>query len=304
MNVLILNDREPLAEAQLQAIQASYVLYQKAPQDFNLDQALSENPEIEYLVATYNDLSAQQLAKLPALKAIVLTTTAYEYVDLNYCREQGIKVFNNSGYSKTAVAEHLMALLFAAARRIPRLDQQLRQGDFNQFDQQGFELAGKKLGIIGMGRIGQTFAQLAKGLNMSIAYYNRSPRDLPYQQLPLKQLLAESDVLALTLALNTETHHLLNEEAFALMKPGNLIVSIAADDLIYQKALAKALTSGRCFAAGLDLHHPAPELAQCPQLVLTPTKGWYTQECMERRTNQWIQTLNAVMEGQEIHRIA
>lgn len=298
MSILILNDREPLPAGLLKEINQPYQLYETRPEDFDLDEAIARHPDTRILVATYQNLTANVLRQLPKLSAIVLTTTAYEYVDLDYCQTHGIPVMNNKGYSQTAVAEHLMALMFATARRIPRLDQQLRAGDFAQFDQPGFEFAGKRLGIIGMGHIGQTFARLCSGLGMEICFYNRSDKDSPFPQLSLDELLATADVLALTLAMNPDSAGLINAHRLGQMKRGGLLVSIAADAIIDQPALIQSLESGQLAGAGLDLHHPQPALYAFPQVVLTPTKAWYTEECMHRRTESWIQTLNQYLVGE------
>jgi len=303
MKVLIINHREPIAPEVATQINASVQLYQKEPENFDLDEALSKHQAVEVLVATYHDLTAERLSALTKLKAIVLTTTAYEYVDLAYCREHGIKVFNNSGYSQTAVAEHLLALLMAAARRIPLLDKNLRQGDFNQFDQPGFEFYGKTLGVIGMGHIGQTFAHLCTGFGMNLIYYNRSVKALPYQQVSLETLAQQADAIAVSIPLTDQTYKLLNETFFAQLKPGAILASIAADEVLDKNAFHQAVVDGVIHGAGLDLHEPWPEMQAFPQIVMTPVKGWYTRECMQRRTSTWIKTLNAYLAGEDIRGI-
>lgn len=297
MSVLIINHREPLDLAIAETINAPVHWYQPESEAFDLDEALQRHSDVSVIVATYNELTQERLQTLPNLKAIILTTTAYEYVDLKYCQQQGIKVFNNSGYSQTAVAEHLLALLMAAARRIPLLDKHVREGDFNQFDQPGFEFYGKTLGIIGMGHIGQTLGNLCSGFAMNIIYYNRSTLSLPYQAVSLQELARQADAVAVSLPLTIDTHALLNEKFFCHMKKGAILASIAADEVLDKKAFERALSNHTIHAAGFDLHAPWPALETFPQVVMTPVKGWYTKECMERRTRSWVETLNHYLAG-------
>ncbi len=293
MKILIINDREPLNRDLLQPLCARHdvVICEAAPNQFNLKATFKNNSDATVLVSGYANLDAEHLRLMPGLQTVVTTTTATEYLDHEYCLQQKISVHNNSGYTGTAVAEHLFALMMASARRLITLDRDLRQGDFNQFDQMGFELAGKTVGIVGMGHIGQCFAGLLQGFSVTVQFYNRSSLDLGYKQCALPALLQSSDVIALTLPLTANTHHLIDSAALAQLKRGALLVSIAADEVVEQSALVEALQTGQLAAAGLDLHEPQPDLSVLPNVTLTPTKAWYTKECYLRRQQSWMNTL-------------
>lgn len=290
MKILVINDRESwdVAEVQQALHGHEVIVEQHLPESFDLVSVLAQHADADWLVTGYADLSAKRLAQLPKLQGIQTTTTAVEYIDLAYCQAHDIQVKNVAGYTATAVAEHLLALMLAVGRRLPHMDKAVKAGDFEQFDQVGFEFYGKTLGILGMGHIGQAFASMASALGMQVQFYNRSKKALAYPQCDLPELLASSDVLALTLPLTPQTRHLLDESALAKVKPGSLLVSIAADAVVDQNALLAALQDGRLAGAGLDLHHPQSALYALDQVVLTPTKAWYTRECQARRQQAWL----------------
>lgn len=293
MKILVVNDREPISPDTLTPLTNDFtvVLHQASPGSFDLLAGFSANPDTEILVTTYMPLSAENLKRLPQLKLIVATTTAVEYIDLDYCKEQGIKVVNNTGYTESAVAEHLFSLMLAAGRKLGSLNKGVQAGDFEQFDKPGFEFNGKTLGIIGFGYIGQKLAQFASALGMTIIYSNRSAKPSAYQQVELNDLLKQADVIALTLPLTPDSEHLLDSEAFNNMKSSVIIASISADKIIDEDALIEAIKRGQVFAAGLDLHHPSNRLSQFDNVILTPTKAWYTKECFARRNQSWIKNL-------------
>lgn len=293
MKILIINDREPLNRDLLQPLCAQHdvVICEAAPNQFDLKATLKNNSDATVLVSGYANLDAEHLRLMPELQTVVTTTTATEYVDHSYCAEKNITLYNNSGYTGSAVAEHLFALMMASARRLVTLDRELRQGDFDQFDQMGFELAGKTVGILGMGHIGQCFARLLQGFSVTVQFYNRSSLDLGYKQCDLVDCLKTSDVIAVTLPLTDQTRHSLDRAALAQLKRGALLVSIAADEVVEQSALVEALQTGQLAAAGLDLHEPQPALSVLPNVTLTPTKAWYTKECYLRRQQSWMTAL-------------
>ncbi len=297
MKILLINDREPFDEAFLEPFKGKHevVCYQIQPEEFDLEVVINQHSDADVIIVTYIELKAENLAKFTNLKAIIATTTATEYIDLNYAKDHHIKIFNNPGYTQSAVAEHLLSLVLSVARRIPRLSEKTKAADFEQFDQVGFELSGKTLGILGMGSVGQRFAQLASGLDMTIQYYNRSNKDVPYTFVDFDTLLSSSDVIAVTLPLSQETSQLFNQETINKMKDNSIIASISPDGLFNIDDLVSALHNQKFWGLGLDIHHPRPKLYPFENVVLTPTKGWYTKECMSRRTQAWVETLRGYL---------
>jgi len=199
-----------------------------------------------------------------ALKHVVfLGTGAASYMNVAELGELGIKVHTIKGYGDTAVAEHTIALMFACARDLARMDRTVRSGTWAPLE--GMQLLGKTLGVIGLGGIGSEVARIAKGIGMEVIAFNRTPRaDAGVAQVNLDTLLAKSDVVSLNLVLNDETRGFLDKARIARMKPGVILVNTARGALIDETALLDALKSGHIRHAGLDVYHAEPLKADHP----------------------------------------
>lgn len=227
-------------------------------------------------------VDAALLAACPELRAVALVTVGHNNLDLAACRARGLRLSNAPGVLTEATADFGVALWLTAARRIGEGERWLRAGRWTGWaiDQlAGAELGGRRMGIVGMGRIGAAIARrVHHGFGLSIAYCNRnaSPEAeaLQAQRLPLPELLASSDHLMIVVPYSAETHHLIGAPQLALMKPTAVLVNIARGGVVDDAALAAALREGRLAAAGLDVFEgePAvhPALLACENAVLTP----------------------------------
>jgi D-3-phosphoglycerate dehydrogenase len=196
-------------------------------------------------------LPTEQIALCRELKHIVfLGTGAASYMDVAALRDLGVTVHTIKGYGDTAVAEHTIALMFACARDIARMDREVRAGTWQPAE--GVQLAGKTLGIIGFGGIGREIARIGSGIGMEVIAWNRTPRPAAGTPLvDLDTLLARADVISLHLALNDETQGLLDAQRLARVKPGAILINTARAALVDEQALIAALVSGRLRHAGL-----------------------------------------------------
>jgi D-3-phosphoglycerate dehydrogenase len=198
------------------------------------------------------------VAQCPQLKHVVfLGTGAASYMNIDELAYRGVTVHTIKGYGDTAVAEHSIALLFAAARDIARMDREVRGGVWTP--QEGVQLLGKTLGVIGFGGIGGEVARIAKGIGMNVIASNRTPR--PAAGVPLVDidtLLEQADVVSLHLTLGDETRGFLSAERIARMKPGVILINTARGALVDEAALLAALKSGHIRHAGLDVFHAEP----------------------------------------------
>ena len=247
-------------------------------------------PELPQVIAGYDVaiddhsyMPTELVAQCPDLKHVVfLGTGAASYMNVAELNERGIAVHIIKGYGDTAVAEHTIALMFAAARDIARMDRDLRGGQWTP--QEGVQLFGKTLGIVGLGGIGAEVARMAKGLGMEVIAYNRTPRsDAPCPLVDIDTLLARADVVSLNLVLNDETRGFLTRERIARMKKGCLFVNTARGALADEQALIDALKSGQIRHAGLDVFHNEPlkadhPLAQLPNVTLSAHAAFRTLE--------------------------
>jgi D-3-phosphoglycerate dehydrogenase / 2-oxoglutarate reductase len=228
-------------------------------------------------------MPTELVAQCPQLKHIVfLGTGAASYMNIAELKERGVTVHTIKGYGDTAVAEHTIALMFAAARDVARMDRDIRAGTWTP--QEGMQLFGKTLGIIGLGGIGGEVARMGKGLGMEVIGWNRTPRaDAPCPLVDLDTLLARADVVSLNLVLTDETRGFLDARRIARMKPGALLINTARGALVDETALIDALRSEHIRHAGLDVFHNEPlaadnPLAQLPNVTLTAHAAFRTLE--------------------------
>ena len=216
---------------------------------------------------------------------IFLGTGARSYMHPEELAELGITVHIIKGYGDTAVAEHSIALMFAAARNIARMDRDMRAGLWTRME--GPQLAGKTIGLLGFGGIATEVARLAGGMGMRVLAWNRTRRSAPgviFVDLPA--LLAESDVLSLHLLLTDETRGFLNAERLAQLRPGAILVNTARGALVDEAALIAALRAGRIGHAGLDVFETEPlpadhPLTALPNVTLSAHSGFRTPEASE-----------------------
>ncbi len=227
---------------------------------------------------------AATLSRCAGLRRIVfLGTGASSFIDIAAAERLGIAVDTIKGYGDTTVAEHTMALAMAAAREVARMDREVRAGQWRQVA--GVQLFGKTLGVVGLGGIGREVARMAHGLGMQVLAWNRSPPDpaMPGAGAALDDVLARSDILCLTLALNEATRGFLDEGRLARTKPGVIFVNTARADLVDSAALARLLASGHIRHAAIDVFSPEPPrpddpLLSLPNVTLTAHAGFMTPE--------------------------
>jgi D-3-phosphoglycerate dehydrogenase / 2-oxoglutarate reductase len=229
----------------------------------------------------HTQMPTELVARCKQLKHIVfLGTGAASYMNVDELKALGVIVHTIKGYGDTAVAEHAIALMFAAARDVARMDREVRAGVWTP--QEGVQLHGKTLGVIGLGGIGREVARMGRGIGMHVIGWNRTRRaGVPLVELDT--LLERADVVSINLTLHDETHGFLTAERIAQMKPGAILVNTARGALVDEAALIEALTSGRIRHAGLDVFHDEPlkpdhPLAKMENVTLTSHAAFRTLE--------------------------
>jgi D-3-phosphoglycerate dehydrogenase / 2-oxoglutarate reductase len=247
--------------------------------------AQAELPQLlkgyEICIDDHSYMPTELVAQCATLKHIVfLGSGPASYMNVAELGARGVKVHTIRNYGDTAVAEHTIALLFAACRDVARMDREVRSGTWVPHD--GVQLLGKTLGVIGLGGIGREVMRLARGLGMEVIAWNRTPR--PGDPLvPLDELLARSDVISLNISLNDETRCMIGPAQFARIKPGVIFVNTARAGLVDETAFIEALRSGRIRHAGLDVFHHEPlapdhALARMDNVTLTAHAAFRTPE--------------------------
>lgn len=256
-------------------------LREKLPKDVSLtcfDHSLKvENTEsikdVEGLVVfIYSNISKEIIDLLPNLKFITTMSTGFDHIDLEACKARGIIVSNVSGYGEITVAEHTFALLLAISRRIIESYERVKEGLFSPEDLTGFDLSGKTLGVIGIGSIGKHVIKIARGFDMQVIGFKRSPdpeleRELGFKIVDMDTLLKTSDIISLHIPYSQETHHIINEASFEEMKNGVVIINTARGPLIDTHALLKYVENGKIGGVGLDVCENEPLLREEKQIL-------------------------------------
>ena len=221
------------------------------------------------------------------LKSVVRAGVGLDNIDIGYAKEKGVKVLNTPSASTQSVAELTVAYLMALARNIPLMTASMKAGKWEKKSFLGSEVSGKKLGLIGSGRIGQAVANRAIALGMTAVAYDPYVTQLPNITLmELDDLLSEADYISLHIPHTDETHNILDASAFAKMKDGVRIINCARGGTIDEEALYQAIQSGKVAGAALDVFAEEPlidpKLFSLDQVIGSPHIGAGTTEAKER----------------------
>jgi len=245
-------------------------------------------PDITALLHVLTPVTPEFIASAPKLKLIQKLGVGVNTIALDAARDHGVAVCNMPGTNSQAVAEMALSLMMAVLRRTCFFDARTRAGegwiaDPSELDQVG-EIGGRTIGLVGFGNSAQLLAPALAALGAKIVYTARSKRDVPYEYLPLGDLLATSDIVSLHMPLTDETRASIDP---FVMKKGAVLVNTARGELVDQGKLVEALTSGHLRGAGLDVfaEEPLPRgnpLLGLPNAVLAPHIAWLTPETLVR----------------------
>lgn len=253
----------------------------------------------------YCKFPAEVLKTAEKLKMISVWGTGTDNIDLDAARELGITVTTTPDTATESVAEHALALMLAAARKIPQTNRQVKEGKWIR----GLttQLYGKTVGVIGTGVIGSHFAKLAKGIGMNVIAWTFNPSDekaenIGFKYVPLEQLLRESDVVSIHLRLSDQTEGLIGKNEIAKMKPTAFIVNTARGRILDSKALVEALKEGKIAGGGLDVFKKEPidphdPLLDFDNIVLTPHSAGQTPEVVDKGLNMAVENIADFLSG-------
>jgi lactate dehydrogenase-like 2-hydroxyacid dehydrogenase len=264
------------------------------------------------IVTGRDNLNAQAIANLPdRIRAIATFTVGYDHIDLKAAEERGIPIINTPDVLTDATADLTWLLLLGAARRAYEGQQLLRQGKWRGIhptELLGTQVTGKRLGILGMGRIGRAVAQRAKAFRMEVHYCNRQRLEQKleagaiFHQNP-EDLLKVSDFLSFNCPATPETHHFLNAEKIKLLPDGAIVVNAARGSLIVDQDLIAALRSHKIQAAGLDVFENEPNInpdyLTLPNVFLLPHLGSATLETRTQMGFLLLDNLDAIFAGKQ-----
>jgi D-3-phosphoglycerate dehydrogenase len=270
------------------------------------DIAPAQYPELldgaEIAIVDHTALPTEIAKKCTGLKHVVfLGTGARSYMNPEELAELGITVHLIKGYGDTAVAECTIALMWAAARGIAEMDREMRAGNWLRED--GMQLTGKTLGLIGFGGIAAEVARIALGSGMRVIAWNRTPKkSSKVEFVELDELLTESDVISLHLLLNDETRGLISRACIEAMKPGVILINTARGALVDEEAMIEALSAGQIRHAGLDVFNIEPlpvghPLTKLRNVTLSAHSAFRTPEASENLIEASLQHCRRIAKG-------
>ncbi|MCR5278891.1 MAG: hydroxyacid dehydrogenase [Lachnospiraceae bacterium] len=247
------------------------------------------------------------IEKLPDLKMICVAFTGVDLVDIEYCKERGIRVSNCAGYSTVAVADLVFAFAIDLARNVIPCDRVIREGGTKQ-GLVGFELAGRKMGIVGAGAIGTRVMEIAKAFDCEVYAYSRTVKDIPgVKFVSFEELLKTCDIISVHVPQTAETKGMFGAKEFAMMKEGALFINLARGPIVDSEALANALNAGHLAGAAVDVYEKEPPidkdhvLLHAKNLIATPHIAFASQQAFEKRAVIVGNNLKAYAEGNPIN---
>ena len=262
------------------------------------------------IVRNQTKVTAALLSKATTLQVIGRAGVGYDNIDVQAANQTGVVVSYSPEENAISVAEHVLGLLLALARKIPGADRSVKNGKWERKKYHGIELLGKTLGILGLGKIGARVALRAKAFGIRLLTYEAF---LPTTHLhftetgaclvSFDQLLAESDFLTVHLPLNEKTRGMLNIKAFEKMKPTAFLINTSRGEIVVEKDLVKALQEGKLAGAALDVRETEPPPAESPlyvleNVILTPHTAGLTYEAQEKVVDAIAEDVDRVLSGQ------
>lgn len=296
-----------LSDAHLSQLAQSFdVLY--APDAARCAEALTAHGPRVQAVLTVGaiGLSAAQMQAMPQLRWVGALGAGYENIDVAYARAHGIAVSNGAGTNDQCVADHAFGLVIAAVRGLVRLDRLTRQGVWRNDIPLPPNVSGKRLGILGLGTIGQKIARRAQAFDMPVGYHNRRPKDgVDFTYFDSVLALAQwADVLLVATPGGAGTRHLVDAPVIAALGPQGYVVNIARGSVVDTAALAQALRTGALAGAGLDVYESEPlppaELLDLDNVALTPHVAGWSPEAVQATVDLFLDNAHRHFAGQPL----
>lgn len=296
----ISKERSEIINKEFVSLGYEFVFYNDRKED---EDSLRERiKDADILIISNIKLSREVLSACSNLKMISVAFTGIDHIDLDYCNENNIKIFNASGYATVAVAELTIGLIIDVYRHITSLDNSTRKGGTrNNF--LGRQLRGKKVGVIGTGAIGQELIMILQAMGCDVIAWSRTEREEVknnnVKYVSLQELMKTSDIISLHVPLTKETNHLINKELLSLCKKDSIIINTSRGNVIDMEALSECLKSESIAGAGIDVFEIEPPLPQnhplfnAPNCIITPHIGYATREAFDIRIDIVINNVKA-----------
>jgi lactate dehydrogenase-like 2-hydroxyacid dehydrogenase len=251
-------------------------------------------------------ITPEEIAAMPKLELICAMGAGYEGIAMDAARARGIVVANGAGTNDDCVADHAFGLLIGVVRGIRTLDRQCREGIWREEIPQPPNVSGKRLGILGLGTIGQKIARRAAGFDMEVGYHNRKPREGVAHRYfdSLKALATWADVLVIATPGGAGTRHLIDSDVLDALGPQGFLVNISRGSVVDTEALAAALREHRIAGAGLDVYESEPKrpesLIGLDNVLLTPHMAGWSPEATQASVNRFMANAEGYFAGRGV----
>ena len=305
-------DQNDLDFSELHAVFENLTLYPASTEE----QVLERIQDVDVVITNKVRISAEVIQQLPQLKLILISATGTNNVDLVQAKKSGIVLCNCQAYGTSAVAQHTLMLMLALSTSVIQYHQAVQKGEWQkaqQFCLLDFpivELAGKTLGIIGYGELGQAVAQLAKAFGMQIMVGALPNRPQHEGRVQLDELLSQADYVSLHCPLTAETKDLIDAKAFDRMKSSAFLINCARGGIVNEQALADALIHKKIAGAATDVLTVEPPKQgnvllniDIPNLIITPHSAWGSVDARQRIVQQLMENVKAFQNGQSIRQV-
>lgn len=279
------------------------------------DEVAKKIADADIVICNKTKLDSNSLRFAKNLKYIGLFATGYNNIDIDYCRKHNITVCNAGSYSTNAVAQHTFALILEHYNNTARYNQFVQDGKwkrsktFSPFVYPLSELAGKTLGIVGLGSIGQAVAKIANAFEMNVIAYNRSAREINnVKMVSFDELLSTSDIVSVHCPLNSESEHMFSKYTFAKMKKGALFVNTARGGVMVEQDLFDALETEHLGGAAIDTLAVEPMEEDCilmnaKNCIITPHIAWAPLETRVRLMNIVVDNIKNFLNGTPTNKV-
>jgi glycerate dehydrogenase len=272
--------------------------------------------DVDVIISNKVMIDAEAIQQCKNLKLILISATGTNNIDLKQAKTQGVVVCNCQAYGTSAVAQHTLMLMLNLATSFREYDRAVQQGDWNKASQFCLlnypivELAGKTLGIIGFGELGQAVAKLAEAFGMNVLIAQLPNRPLHPSRVSIPTLLTQADFLTLHCPLTEETRDLIDHAEFTLMKKSAFLINCARGGIVNEQALADALMNGEIAGAATDVLTVEPPKnghillnKNIPNLIITPHSAWGSVDARQRIVSQMVENVKGFMAGNTIRQV-
>lgn len=280
----------------------------------------------------YSELKEGILRDLPKLKFIATMSTGFDHINIEYCKKIGIKISNVPSYGGNTVAEHTFGLILNLSKKLNDSIDRTKRDDFSLNGLIGFDLKGKTLGIVGVGKIGRHVVKIAKGFEMNVIVHslyhdNKLSKELGFKWVSFDELLRKSDIITFHVPLNDSTRHMINMNSIKKIKKGTYLINTARGEIVDTKALLYGLDHDILAGAGLDVLEGEKDIKDEKSLlkntnkkdwenflqnhlllkeknvIVTPHSAFYTREALQRILDITIDNINGFVKGNVANRI-